>query len=334
MRSEDQSIGKHRSPWNIAVSFDQNMSLSRSGILEMLEEYKSDHSLHFDAEKMSVLLSDFTSGYPFLVSDLCAIMHTKLVQTKGFLNLDAAWTREGFLAALQILKSDNDLALFQSLLRQMEDSKELKAFLKKIVFSNAPVYYIAGGPAEEAKIHGFVSVDDDSSLRITNRIFETWLHTNLDVDDHGIADISSEINFIKDNKIDMELVLDRFSAHYNMLYKDEDKPSLENKAQLIFMTFLKPIINGKGFCHVGSKTKDKRETDLVIDYISQQEIVELKIWHGAQYNNDGVLQLADYLDKFNLDHGYLLVFSNLIRKEVKGRSEVIVKDKRIIIQIV
>jgi hypothetical protein len=62
--------------------------------------------------------------------------------------------------------------------------------------------------------------------------------------------------------------------------------------------------------------------------------VELKIWHEEQYNNEGLEQLAEYLDIFGHDYGYLLVFSNLLEKEVKGRSESVVKGKRIVTYVV
>ncbi|MDR1642745.1 MAG: AAA family ATPase [Clostridiales bacterium] len=124
-RPEAQSLGMNRSPWNIAVSFGKSMDLPNSGIFEMLEEYKADHGLKFDAARMSDLLFEYTSGYPFLVSKLCYIIHSKLLETERFADLDAAWTREGFLAALQILMSDRTVPLFQSLAGQLEENKEL-----------------------------------------------------------------------------------------------------------------------------------------------------------------------------------------------------------------
>jgi energy-coupling factor transporter ATP-binding protein EcfA2 len=179
IRRVDQS-GERRIPWNIAVSFAQNMGLTNAGILEMLNEYKTDHGLKFDAVKISGLLSEYTSGYPFFVSKLCSIIHSKLPGTEEFVDLEAAWTQEGFLAALHILKTDDALPLFQSLLRQIEGSKELKDLLKKILYGDETVRYYAGSPAEEAKIYGFVKTADDGiTLRISNRIYETWLYTNL-----------------------------------------------------------------------------------------------------------------------------------------------------------
>jgi hypothetical protein len=85
--------------------------------------------------------------------------------------------------------------------------------LKKIIFTGEIVSYIAGDPVEEAKIHGFATVAEDRSLRVANRIFEAWLHTNLEVDDFGFESASSKQDELcQEGRIDMELVLEKFSA--------------------------------------------------------------------------------------------------------------------------
>lgn len=52
-----------------------------------------------------------------------------------------------------------------------------------------------------------------------------------------------------------------------------------------------------------------RRTDVIIDYLGKQYVLEMKIWHGEEYNRRGELQLAEYLDDYGLDKGYLLSFN-------------------------
>ncbi|MDY4078701.1 MAG: AAA family ATPase, partial [Clostridium sp.] len=59
---------KYNSPWNIAVPFNIDMSLSEKGIEGMLEEYKNDRKIELDTKKASEFIYFYTSGYPFLVS--------------------------------------------------------------------------------------------------------------------------------------------------------------------------------------------------------------------------------------------------------------------------
>jgi hypothetical protein len=47
----------------------------------------------------------------------------------------------------------------------------------------------------------------------------------------------------------------------------------------------------------------------------------LKIWHGEQAHDKGLNQLADYLDRLDLDTGYLVIFDHNKKKNVDKRRE-------------
>ena len=76
----------------------------------------------------------------------------------------------------------------------------------------------------------------------------------------------------------------------------------------IFLTYLRPIINGIGNYYCEAQTRDLTRTDIIIDYLGQQYIVELKIWRGQSYNERGEKQLAEYLERYNLQIGYMVSF--------------------------
>lgn len=61
-----------------------------------------------------------------------------------------------------------------------------------------------------------------------------------------------------------------------------------------------------------------RRTDVVVDYNGEQFVCELKIWHGEEYNRRGEEQLADYLEAYHLDTGYVLSFNFNKRKKNWG----------------
>lgn len=63
------------------------------------------------------------------------------------------------------------------------------------------------------------------------------------------------------------------------------------------------------------QTRDERRTDVIADYLGEQFIIELKIWHGNEYNKRGERQLADYLNYYHKDRGYMLSFNFNKRKE-------------------
>lgn len=75
------------------------------------------------------------------------------------------------------------------------------------------------------------------------------------------------------------------------------------------MTYLRPIINGAGNFYIEAQTNDGKRSDLIVDYLGKQFLIELKIYYGKKYIIKGIEQLVEYLNKFDLDVGYLLIFN-------------------------
>ncbi len=97
--------------------------------------------------------------------------------------------------------------------------------------------------------------------------------------------------------------------------------------------YLRPIINGTGNYYIESQTRDLRRTDIIIDYLGQQYIIEMKIWHGNEYHTRGEQQLMDYLDAYHLQNGYMLSFNFNKNKQI-GVQEIVIGDKVLIEAVV
>ena len=65
--------------------------------------------------------------------------------------------------------------------------------------------------------------------------------------------------------------------------------------------------------------------DIVVTYLNQKYIVELKKWYGEKYHEKGIVQLADYLEGQNLSKGYLLIFD--FRSNKKEWEQEVIKSK-------
>ena len=115
--------------------------------------------------------------------------------------------------------------------------------------------------------------------------------------------------FIKNGELDMERALQKFQEVMKAEYRNEDVSFIERQGRLLFLCFMKPIINGKGNYYVEPETRDNTRMDVVISYGGCEYIVELKIWRGQQYRQRGLAQLEEYLDSRNNQKGYLISFS-------------------------
>ena len=72
---------------------------------------------------------------------------------------------------------------------------------------------------------------------------------------------------------------------------------------------------------------------MIVDYLGEQFIVELKIWHGNEYNERGEEQLAEYLEYYHKDKGYMLSF-NFNRNKKTGVKEIRIGSKTIVEAVV
>lgn len=163
LRPEEQH--QYNSPWNIAVTFDANMSLPADGIAGMLAEYKEDHHISFDEHFVGQMIYDYTSGYPFLVSRICQIMD------EGGLS----WDREGVLASVNHLLKEHN-TLFDDMEKKVSQFPTLAETLKAIIFGGKRVsfnYY--DRDLNIAIMFNFVKEYQGATL-IYCRIFETWLY--------------------------------------------------------------------------------------------------------------------------------------------------------------
>lgn len=82
-----------------------------------------------------------------------------------------------------------------------------------------------------------------------------------------------------------------------------------------------------------SRTRNNERMDLVIYYMGEQNVIELKIWRGNAYNERGEEQLSNYLEYFHLTKGYMLSFNFNKKKEI-GVKEIKVGDKTLIEAVV
>ena len=131
----------------------------------------------------------------------------------------------------------------------------------------------------------------------------------------------------------MRLVLEKFVQHFNDLYSDSDERFLEDEGRKYFLLYLRPIINGTGNYYIETQTREQKRTDIIVDYLGEQYIIEMKIWHGKEYNNRGEKQLIEYLDDYHVKKGYMIRF-NFNKKKETGVKEITIDGKTIIEAIV
>ncbi|MGB4093286.1 MAG: ATP-binding protein [Ruminococcus flavefaciens] len=328
LRIREDIEHKHNSPWNIAVEFNIDMSLSIEGIADMLDDYAKENDTDIDTVSIAQVIYDYTSGYPVLVSNICKYLDEEIHE----------WTEEGVIKAVNRILAANT-PLFESLINRLEDYPEMKKSLYQILtkgerFSFNPDHE----PTKLLLMFGFVKVEDGAVV-IANRIFETRLYNDMLTSEEmkstpiSKAGLFDKPEFVKNGILNVELIISRFIDHFHEIYGDSTEKFIEEDGRKCFLVYLRPIINGVGNYYIEARTRDNRRMDVVIDYLGKRYIVELKIWHGKKYNEDGEKQLSDYLDSYKLKTGYLLTFSFNKNKQI-GIKTVKYEDKTLIEAVV
>ena len=303
------------------------MSFSVSDIAGMLTEYEQDHHTGMDIQKLSQLIYDYTSGYPVLVSSICKYMDEKF-----------GWKTEYVSDAVKLILKENN-ALFESLINKIEDNQELYDYLYQILILGRKISYNPDDSVIRlAMMYGFLK-EENGSVVIANRIFETRLYnailTTKKMQETSIykAGEWDKNQFIQNGQLNMEKILEKFILHFNDIYCSQPDKFKEEDGRKLFLLYLRPIINGTGNYYIEAQTRDQKRTDVIVDYLGKQYIIELKIWRGEEYNTEGEKQIAEYLNYYHLEKGYLLSF-NFNKSKKSGMKTIQVNGKTVIEAVV
>ena len=313
---------KYNSPWNIAVNFNVDMSFNSDEIGTMLKEYSKDKNIQINISDISKYIHFYTSGYPFLVSRLCEIMDEKQL----------AWNKDNINKAVKELLPENN-TLFDDLVKNIENNHELREYIFDLILNGTEKTFNIHNPLINLGVIFGYFKNLDGRVKISNRIYEQMLYNYFSSKLENKTDMSNynfKQNFILENGLDFEKILLRFQQFIKEQYSSIDSKFIEREGRLLFLAFIKPIINGVGFDFKEVQISEEKRLDIVITYLSKKYLVELKIWRGIEYHKKGLKQLRDYLEIQGLDKGYLVIYNFNRDKEYK-QERIIYEEKEIFV---
>lgn len=312
--------GKYNSPWNIALDFPQDMSFTSGEITLMLDRYKQVKQVEMDTSLIARELVWYTGGYPFFVSLICKILDEKLQK----------WTIGSVKEALKLVLQDKNTN-FESLIKNLENNKDLYDLVSAMLLDGARKHYNHLNPLIEKGESLGILKNENGFVSIQNQIYQQCIY------DYMISNLETTLKpeeynfrnkFLQGDGLDIKKILDKFQEFMVAQYNQKDSRFIEKHGRLIFLAFLKPIINGKGFDFKEVQISEEKRLDIVVTYGNFKYIIELKIWRGEQYHKQGVIQLADYLKRSSCHEGYLVAFDFTKNKKLK-KETINIEDKEI-----
>jgi len=302
----------YNSPWNIATDFNVDMSFSPVEIQSMLIQYENDHQTKMNIEKIAQEIYNYTSGYPVLVSRICKYIDERL---------EKDWTTGGVRRAVKLVLK-NESPLFDTLIKNLTSNPDLSDLLYQVLMSGKKRPFNIHNPLINLCYRYDYVKDANGTLKVSNKIFEVCLmdyftdklidaenkkEPHINVDESGI---------ITGNQFNMQHCMEKFSNHLQKYHHTKDEKFIEREGRLLLLTFLSPILNGQGFVYIESQSTDGKQTDVIVNYLNQQFIIELKIWDGPKKHEKAYKQLLGYMERFDLKEGYLLTFDSRKTKKL------------------
>ena len=292
------------------------MELQVAEIIPMLTEYAADKEVVMDVKNIAEQLFYFTSGYPFLVSHLCKIMAEDILPHK----LEKEWTTDDLIEATELLIQSSNVN-FDSLKKNLQNNQGLYDLAFDVLMNNEVHPYSIHDPIIElGLIYGVFkkNIRSRQPLRVHNRIYSEVIYefmSSIMLRKIRVGKYSSPQSYLLENQqLNMEKVVSKFQAFQKEEYRKQDRDFLERQGRLIFLAFLKPILNGGGFSFKEPQISEEKRLDIAITFYQHQYVVELKVWRGKKAHETGLKQLANYLDKQELRTGYLVIFDHRVKK--------------------
>jgi hypothetical protein len=312
-RIRPDSEHAYNSPWNIAVPFTVDLAFAPADIATMLREFEADHHTGMDVTAVAESLFGFTSGYPFLVSRLSEIIHAT----------GLPWSHAGVEAAVAALLHEQN-TLFDDLIKNLELFDDLRELVGRIVLRGDHIPFNRAVPVIDLGAMYGILATRGNGVQVGNRIFETYVTEYLVAREATTPSaerfLSDEPRFVHEGRLDVAQLVTRFAAFMREEYRDEDGAFIERHARLLFLAFLRPVVNGRGFYFIEPETRGARRMDIVVVYGGEEHIVELKIWHGRRREDDAVRQLAGYLASRGQGRGFLVSFTDQARRPRQDRT--------------
>ncbi len=317
---------KYNSPWNIASEFTVDLGFDADEIATMLEQYRSETGVEMDISAVAQRLYFFTGGYPYLVSRVCKEIDERLLPDREL----RAWTVGDVDEAVSRILYERNTN-FDSLLKNLENHRELLEFVTCMILGSREFSFVAQVPwIELGSIYGLFR-NENRKLRIHNRIYEELITNYITakeeyLGERAIAGDAIQALYLKpEGRLDMEKLLLKFQEVIREKYSQTDAMKsdefLEKELRLLFLVFLKPIINGVGFSFKEVETGAEKRLDIVVVFRDEKFVVELKLWRGESYHREGMERLKGYMQAEGVNKGYMLIVDKRREKTFTSETE-------------
>lgn len=306
-------VQDNASPFNISDSLQMSY-FTKAEIFELLEQHETETKQFFAANVKEKIYA-ITAGQPGLVNGFAA----KLIE----LNPD-----KPIIDYLDYLTVE-DWYLFDALDKNVANvinkAKKYQEFLEKLLFLERKTRFDID--REEVRFfytNGLIKKNEEGNITfwvpLYKKRLQKYFYPSMNGEAQNIqANIWLDNYRMADNQVNMDKIIREYQAYaqkrgfrYFIEYDADGNPKGLREAALMysFETFIQSfleVFKGKSYLepHVALG-----RSDLIINILDNEWIIEAKIYHNITQFTDGKAQLAYYIKSLGLNRGIYLIFLN------------------------
>lgn len=293
------------SPFNIANQIALP-GFTITQVTDLLAQYTAESDQPFPADVIAEI-QRLTAGHPFLVNRLAAIVTEEIardrLQAVTLANIETAYRR--------LIRESN--YNFETLIRR---AQEYQLDVINILFGASYQFNLNDPVIRDLQMYGVISSTAQGDCQIADPIYAAVLLAAFRPVRSGFqADILVNGYDFRPHRVNgqlqMDVLLSRFRAFVERRGREAFKVTpmpQEATGQYLLMAYLSLVVRHLGGDLFTEVNSGERRMDVIVVHQEHQYIVETKIWRGPQEYDDGLQQLADYLETEGEQVGYYVVF--------------------------
>ncbi len=317
VRPETVTLGT-ASPFNIKVESITLRNFTHAEVGELYAQHTEETGQAFTPEAVNRAF-DLTRGQPWLVNALA-----RQIVEKDVTDRSVPVTSDHVEKARETLIERRDTHL-DSLIDRLREPR-VRRVIEPLLAGELVVGDRIDDDVAYTQDLGLIERRGSGHIAIANPIYHEVIPRALASITQMTIPYQTSWYVRPDGRLDMDALLDGFagfwSEHAEVLLSSQ--PYHEAAPQLVLMAFLQRIVNGGGMID-REYALGMGRMDICVRWPypggTQREAIEIKVWREGRPDplDRGLEQLSRYLERLELDHGYLVIFDR--RTEASRQRE-------------
>ncbi len=293
------------SPFNIARQA-RLAGFTLDEVRDLFAQYSAESGQGFAPGVIEEIVYQ-TAGHPFLVNRLGALLSEEIATDRSQPINESDLQR----AISRLVRERN--YNFESLIRNANPRREE---VLNILFGAERTFNQNDPLVHDLYMHGLISETSKGFCQIANPIYSAVLlaafrSPQLSIQGAILANGYDFRPHVVNGQLQVNLLLSRFREFMERrgreAFKIGETPQ-EATGQYMLMAYLDVVVRQVGGDLFSEVNSGEGRLDLILTHLGRRYIIETKIWRGPVAYDEGIAQLASYLESEGETEGYYVVF--------------------------